>query len=358
MSFNWQPSLYTDADSDELVALCQLQPGKAAAVTAEYIRWQRSANPAGVAQVGLARETPSGKIIGLIWLLPLRIQVGDRVCLGSQSHYALVHPDYRGRGIFSQLVAFCDQCGQRQGYRFSYGFPNPASYPLFVHRLGWSDIGQARLFIRPLHIGRLITRRLGLKGLAAGGRSLFRPRPLLPRASQVIVEEADTRDPALDAFWERVRSKYPVMVVRDTAFLHWRYTQIPGRRYHLLAARQGERIVATIILRDVTVEGIACGMVVDFLVEPTERGRLAGEVLLDHAADLFRNRGADLIGCLMLPHAKEVTHLRRQGYRICPLWLQPQPFSFILQTNAATIAKEIVGDFRSWFLTMGDFDAV
>jgi hypothetical protein len=35
MKRNWRPVLYTEADADELVALCQAQPGKAAAVTAE-----------------------------------------------------------------------------------------------------------------------------------------------------------------------------------------------------------------------------------------------------------------------------------------------------------------------------------
>ena len=361
MNVQWQPSLYTAADVNELVALCQHQPGKAAAVSAAYIRWQREANPAGIAQLGVAKETPSGKIIGLIWLLPLRMQVGDRVYLGSQSLYALVHPDHRGRGIFSRLVQFCDRCGEGQGYRFAYGFPNPASHPLFVHRLNWTHLGEARLYIRPLNPARLLARRLGFKELSwlpAGTGPFYRPRPLPARAAQLAVAEVETQDHALDDFWERVRCKYPLMVVRDRTFLHWRYTQIPDRSYRLIAARQEGRIQAIIILRKVEIQGIPCGMIVDFLAAPGDWGSLAGELLLAHAAAHFQQQNVDLLGCLMLPHVEEVAILRRQGYRICPRRLQPQPFSVILQMNESTPARAIVSNLRSWFLTMGDFDAV
>jgi GNAT superfamily N-acetyltransferase len=362
----WQPVLYTDEDTDELVALCQLQPGKAAAVTAEYIHWQHTANPAGLAQVGLAKEIESGKIIGLKWLMPMRIQVGDEVRLGAHSLYTLVHPDHRRQGVFTNLVAFCNENGRRQGYQFWYGFPNPNSYPIFVHRLGWADIGRARLFIRPLNISRLITRRLGQKlfqrALAAAGRvgaSFFsRPRPLAPGSAQITVEEVNTDDPALDDFWRRVRGKHLVMIVRDTAFLHWRYTQIPERKYLVLAAWQDGLIIAFIVLRCVIIEGIACGMVVDFLVEPTGRGRLAGEMLLHSTAAHFQHNDVDMAGCLMLPHAEEVALLRRQGYILCPTWLQPQPSPVILLVNDETPGREVLHNIRSWFLTMGDFDAV
>jgi GNAT superfamily N-acetyltransferase len=366
VTLSWQPVLYIDADAEQLVDLCQLQPGKAAAVSAEYIRWLRTANPAGLAQVGLGKEMASGRIVGVLWFVPLRIQVGDQVLLGSQVLYGLVHPDWRGQGVFSTLMSFCNECGQRQGFQFTYAFPNPHSYPLAVRRLGYADIGEARLFIRPLNIVRLVTRRLGSDAFRAvptvagwsGARSLFRARPLGPEAAQVSVREMDTQDAALDDFWARIRGKYPVMVVRDVRFLHWRYTQIPGRTYRVLAARQAGPISAIVVLRNVSINGVSCGMVVDFLVESTAQGRLAGEVLLREAAADFQANDADLAGCLMLPHAEEIALLRRQGYVRCPAWLQPQPFRAILLTNRDTPASEVLRGMRSWFLTMGDFDAV
>ena len=362
----WSPAFYTEADIDELVALCQAQPGKAAAITPEYVRWQHSANPAGFAQVGLARENGSDRIVGVVWLMPLRVQMNGQMVLGSQSMYALVHPDYRRQGIFSTLVTICDEAGQQQGFDFTYGFPNPNSYPSFVGRLGWSDLGQARLYLRPLNASRLIKHRLGsglfqnaLAGAACSGvRLLFEPRPILAETARINVEDIDTTGTALDDFWARVGNKYPVMVVRDTRFLDWRYRQIPDRHYQLWAARQDEEVVAIIALRSVSIEGIACGMVVDFLVESGERGRLGGDILLQRAGEYFQQQDLDLAGCLMLPHASEIGSLRRQGYLPCPRALQPQPFRVVVRVFEGTQHSACLLDLKSWFLTMGDFDAV
>lgn len=366
MTRDWRPVLYTDADAEELVTLCQAQLGKAAAITPAYVRWQHSANPAGQAQVGLAKENGSDRIVGVVWLMPLRIQVGHEITLGSQSMYALVAPDYRRQGIFTTLVKFADQKGQQQGYQFSYGFPNPNSYPGFVGRLGWTEVGQARLYLRPLDTGRLVRRRLG-RGLVQGALAataktgkhlLFRPRPLPSGAAGITVRDEDVLSPAMDDYWQRIRTKYPIMVARDTRFLDWRYKQIPDRHYQLWSARQNGQIVATIALRATNIEGIDCGMVVDLLAEPSERGRLGGEVLLLHAELHFRRQDLDMAGCLMLPHAEEIGLLHHQGYVACPRGLQPQPFPVVVRVQNGTPGPERMLHLSNWFLTMGDFDAI
>jgi hypothetical protein len=172
------------------------------------------------------------------------------------------------------------------------------------------------------------------------------------------ITEVHTNDPSLDDFWQRVRSKYPAMLVRDTDFLDWRYTKVPERTYRMLAARLRGSIVATAVLREVTIEGIPCGMIVDFLVLPTLEGRQAGEALLRKATAFFAEKGLDLVGCLMLPGVEEIKLLVHQGFVLCPPWLQPQPFPVILRGDADTPRWDTLFEINSWFLTMGDFDAV
>jgi GNAT superfamily N-acetyltransferase len=366
VNHRWYPEFYTESDVDELAALCQAQPGKAAAITPEYIRWQHSANPAGLAQVGLAKENGSGRIIGVLWLLPIYLQLSGQEVLGSQSMYALVHPDYRQQGVFSTLVDFCNEAGQQRGYNFAFGFPNPNSYPVFVRNLGWSDIGQARLYIRPLNAKRLIKTRfrshLLQNAICAVANPaehlLFQPHSLSAEASQVNIEDIGATSTGVDNFWARVRKKYPVMVIRNTHYLNWRYKTIPDRHYQLWAARLGKEVVAIIALRCVSIKGIACGMVVDFLVEEGERGRLGGEALLQQAAAYFHQQDMDLAGCLVVPHADEVRSLRRQGYITCPRELQPQPFRVIIHLFNDSLQSDSLYDLKSWFLTMGDFDAI
>ena len=362
----WQPSLLREEDIDELVALSQLQPGKAGAFTPAYVYWLRNANPAGLGQVGVAKEKSTGKILGVKWFVPVRMQVGDEEVLGAHSLYVLVHPDYRGKGIFTGLVPFCSEETHQRGVEFSYGLPNTLSFPRFVHRLGWSHIGDAHLYIRPMKMERLIVRRFGQgifqQSIAAashiGWRVFLRSRPPAPEADGITITEIDTQHEALDDFWGRVRGKYPIMVCRDSRFLHWRYTQIPDREYLILAGWYRGLVVATIILRNVSVEGILNGMIVDFLVEPSPAGNLAGDALLRRAIQYFEHSDVDQAGCLTLPVAKERKLLVRQGFVRCPVKLLPRPLPVILQVNGNKPSRRGLHHFDSWFLTLGDFDAV
>ena len=362
----WQLALFQDEDMDGLVDLCQLQAGKAGVITAEYIDWQLNKNPAGQAQVAVAKETTTGKILGVVWFMPLRVQFENEIVLGSQSLYALVHPDYRRQGILTGMAPICRERLRRQGVQFSYGFPNPNSYQPYVRQFGWIDIGDAHLYLRPLNVRRLIAHRFGhgffqwvlATACPAAKRILFHPKSIRNEADQLSISEVQTVDPLLDDFWQRVRGKYPVMLVRDTIFLDWRYKQVPDRSYIFMAAKHRGSIVAYVVLRDVIIEGIRCGMVVDFLVEPTSKGRQAGIALLHKAINRFELEDLDLAGCLMLPGVEETKILVNQGFVKCPTWLLPQPFPVLLQVDKDAPRRGMLSDISSWFLTMGDYDAV
>lgn len=366
MTNPWDLRPFIEEDMDGLVELCQAQPGKAARINAEYIHWQRNENPAGQAQVGIAYANDIKKVVGVLWFVPLRVQVGEEIVLGSQSLYALVHSDYRGQGIFTGLARLCYENILKQGVQFSYGFPNPNSYPPFIKRLGWQHIGDARLYLRPLNLPRLISRRYG-EGMIfrtlgyvsqMTGRVIFHPKSINQTATPFTISEIQPNNPLLDEFWESIKHKYPVMLVRDTDFLNWRYGKIPERRYRLWAAIHKGEMVGLVIFRDVIIQGIACGMIVDFLVEPTPLGHQSGEILIQEAIHHFESQDLDLVGCMMLSHSEETRLLARQGFILCPTWLQPQPIPVILKANVEISGKILLNDIRAWFLTMGDYDVV
>ena len=147
---NWYPALYESPDITDLVDLSRSQQGKAADVTADYIRWAHQDNPGGRPLVALARENVTNKIIGQVWMNPLRIQVGDTVQLGSHCGYGIMHPDYQRQGIFTQLMEYCYETACQMGVGFSYGFPNHRSYPRYVRKLGWKHIGNGLEYILPI----------------------------------------------------------------------------------------------------------------------------------------------------------------------------------------------------------------
>jgi predicted N-acetyltransferase YhbS len=132
-----------------------------------------------------------------------------------------------------------------------------------------------------------------------------------------------------DRFWEQVKTKYDLMLVRDRTFLQWRFHEIPCRSYQVLSARQGTEIVGYIVLRQTDVRGTKTGLIADFLVLPGEHGNQAGLRLLYEALQCFRQARLPLTGALMLPHTQEYAVMRQAGYlraaAVCAAAVSPGP---------------------------------
>jgi hypothetical protein len=135
----------------------------------------------------------------------------------------------------------------------------------------------------------------------------------------------------------------------------WRYVTIPTREYRIIAAMEGEDLTGYCITRENTLDGIRTGFLVDFLVLPGRRD-VATALIRQSVLSLIEN-GAELIGALMLPHCEEYRFLAYNGFVRCPERFIPQPFPLIVWQNQGSEDDRIY-DPKSWFITMGDYDAV
>src|SRR5207244_4660213 len=100
------------------------------------------------------------------------------------------------------------------------------------------------LLLKPLEYGTLVKCHLKTEWqrfLANKARWILEPlffrRPSLPGDTDVSVQMLDQFDERFDDFWNRVQDKYRAIVIRDQAFLKWRFTPVSARRYHILVAR-------------------------------------------------------------------------------------------------------------------------
>lgn len=64
-----------------------------------------------------------------------------------QSGNSLVHPDYRGKGIFAKLLSFVEEKAEKSGVDFLMGFPVEASYGSFI-RKKWSNVLNLQWFVK------------------------------------------------------------------------------------------------------------------------------------------------------------------------------------------------------------------
>jgi hypothetical protein len=158
--------------------------------------WWFDRNPAGRRILNGARAD-DGTSLGALSMHLARMDNG----LQAFAVHAVTTPAARGRGVFSTLELHNEQEAAEAGAQWALGFTNPMAGPILVGKLGWEDITALRIWVRP-------------KGLRKSGR---------------------VRATAIEA---RPRNLPGHHIVRDEAYLRWRYADSP-RPY----AQSGDAIV-------------------------------------------------------------------------------------------------------------------
>ncbi|HVR62492.1 MAG TPA: hypothetical protein VMU50_11360, partial [Polyangia bacterium] len=140
-----------------------------------------------------------------------------------------------------------------------YGFPNPQADPL-LRRLGYRLLGQTRRFVLVFghrrHIGETLREKLGAAWgaratpVASIALDVVRAALVAGLAAQAAVThrlqfvtevEVDER---FDRLWQTARSDYPVVGVRDAAFVRWRFLGCPEGPMELavMQARKSDQL--------------------------------------------------------------------------------------------------------------------
>lgn len=328
-----------------------------------FIRWMYEQNPGGRAleYVTLNR----GLISGHIAALPFRYKFGPRTLTAGLVINAITHPDFRGKGIFIILTELLNKRCAEAGIEFTFGYANSSSEKGCLRHLAYRELGRFPLWILPFRLPRIAAAQdprpaawlraaARLAGPAARAWSLAR-RPLGQLG--IDVDRVAAPGPEFDGLWAFVREGYGNILVRDRAFLDWRFVQAPTRRYEILAARKRGRLLGYLVSTTTAVQGLRWAMIMDMLVADSREGRAAAARLVEEHVRRARAAGADLAASLMFRHAPPADGLRRNGFLIAPARLLPREFPILIHWNMAGKEPETLFDMKAWYLTMGDYDA-
>jgi GNAT superfamily N-acetyltransferase len=329
--------------------------------TEAYWQWEFRDNPAGYGRIWLA--VAADKVVGQFAVIPLRIQYRGEVVVGSLCLEVMTHPDYRRQAVFTTLGKKLHEELERENIPVTLGFPNRNSVEGLISKLDWIYIRSLPVFVKPLDAARiterLVTNRIQAFPIKSVSRLLTR---LLSKPNGVCLEEGskiawiERFDDRVDVFWERLASKYPIAVVRDSTHLNWRYSDNPGREYRALVAERGDEILGYMILRCMEQFDLRGGMIVDLGALPDREPVL--DALLAEAEKFFREQQMDLVACLINGDDKLVKRLRKHGFLPIARKLGFKEWHFECRLNSPTLAKEFFGEPANWFLTFGDTDII
>jgi GNAT superfamily N-acetyltransferase len=279
---------------------------------------------------------------------------------------AITHPDFRGKGIFIVLHDELNKFASRTGIEFTLGYANINSYKGCLRHLDYKELGRFPLWVLPLNLPKIMAAQKSKQGIfwriaarAAGPffhleRAAFRPRG----RKSCLIEKTPEFGAEFDEFWETAKEGHANILIRNRDFLNWRFVAHPTRRYDIFTARSEGRLLAYLVGTISSIEGLRWGVIVDMLADGTDDGKRAAKHLVASFTRYARAQGADLAAALMFKHAVEARALRRNGYIKSPRRFLPRDFPVLIRWNMLSPAPATLYNLSSWYMTLGDYDAV
>jgi GNAT superfamily N-acetyltransferase len=341
---------YRAGDEREIMRLFARVFGRE--TSAEQWRWKFKARawPAENVWVAVQDDRPVGHFAAI----PARMSVAGREKAAALVVDVMTAPDFRRRGLLTDLARCVMQAWTRAGVSLLYGLPNE-QWGSRTRAIGLEPVLRLRRFVLPLAPQQTLSRKLHVSWLArpawfdaAYGRLLdFR---LAPRGD-VSTRAIDSIGPEFDALWRSCASEFDTTLVRDREWVQWRYLDAPGAGYRVvLAAREG-RPVGYAAYRASRARGRVDGHLAEIFARPGDGP--VWSALLSHAVRAARDAGAENVFALEVPGSPGHRALRRLGF-------VPRRWDFTVQ--AAPLAGDVPIDTLKrdgcWHLSGSDFDVV
>jgi GNAT superfamily N-acetyltransferase len=285
---------YEPAQRADYLGLLQDAWGELALTGDEFDWWFRE-NPAG-SLMSVARV--QGRVAGVASHSLYRMMLGGEERLGSFSVHATTSEAARGKGIFPALESKHEREAEERGVAVVLAFASKPTAPIFLGPLGWTEIGRIRVWARPF------------------------PRRFRRRQPYARIERfRHAGDAAKD---------WPNHVIRDAAYLNWRYLQSP-RDYVAVAGGGSYAVVG----------------------HKEHRG-----TALAYVADLVGHPGFLLRACLaeVRPGARALIAIPAPEHRATYAAMGFFPTRTKLHFMGKALAGELDINLRSWRFTLGDTD--
>ena len=112
---------------------------------------------------------------------------------------------------------------------FTYGYPNDNAYDLHIKLLGYEDVTMQRLFHKKMKNNGDNRSKTSFEDLKW--------------------QKIECFDDRVDILWNKVKNDFKAIVIRNSAFLNWRYLDRPDVPYYAFGAFNGDDLEGYCILK-------------------------------------------------------------------------------------------------------------
>ena len=232
-----QTGKYKRHQKEEVIALMGGLPFKA-----DIWDWQFESNPFGYEFDPVVFEE-AGQIVGFNAGMDVKVYYNGEAVQALWSCDFFVHENCRGKGI-GQVVK--DEQITKSKMIMSFGISNMAA-PVLLKK-GWVANKDVALFKRYKKIDS--TKKSLLFVLQMWNRLLGLCTLSTKLDSNVTVGRSLPAKQELDQLWNKAKSGYKKIVVRNYDYLHWKYELHPLSKYLFIEIRRDKELKAVAVVRE------------------------------------------------------------------------------------------------------------
>jgi len=224
--------LASESDKDEVLNLLnsvfEKQQRSQNTRNEHYWNWKFRNSVFGSSILTVADD--ASKIVGVDHLWPWEFCFKGELLKAVQPCDTVVHPNFRGRGLFKKMRRFGLNQAEKRGCRMAFNFPNENSLPGNLS-LGATYLGKITWWVRILRPVHLVTNKL------------FD----LKRMNFILPEEYRLKSDYLDRLsgMNKPDERF-IQIHRPQGFHQWRYSDHPSRTYGMAKIREGNKETALI----------------------------------------------------------------------------------------------------------------
>jgi hypothetical protein len=255
---------YRSGDESQIVSLLELVFNgwphlEIEGSSLDHWYWKFRDNPTGKNNITLG--VSDDRIIACDHGIFSYMRIGDRSMLVRQGVDAAVHPDFRGKGIYSKTGKLKDDLDLFYKVAMVYSFSSVKMFKLSRIKRGrpifpWPIVRLVRLkdvsaFIdgssEPSYWIRLL-KKIGLQAMIwlNGFIGLF-GRPVTS-SDTVEVSDVEKFDGEIDIFYDKVKMDYKLITEKTHEYLNWRYMDPRGGKYVVKQAKENGEVIGYIVL--------------------------------------------------------------------------------------------------------------
>jgi len=319
--------------------------------SADWLDWKFYQNPAGVHGGQMAED--AGRVVAMVGIRPITMMIQGEEVTACHSCDVMISSRYRKGTPFFRLHKETTKGIEHEGWHLVYGTSVKDTFRISMKLLGFTTAGPIKKQLKILNPAPYLRMKLklaplsGFLGFLASLAMKVVYWPWMRAASDVAIKEVDEFDSRFDELWQKRRSDYEIMIVRDTTYLDWRYLKNPAQKYKIFTAERNG-VLEGFAVACVKDENIRRGYIIDLLAPPGDTALIRS--LIAHAVRYCAREKADTVSCWWLEHtpAREIS--RKMGFLTFPT-----NHDLIVRSHGRH-GNEYLSKRDRWYFTMADTD--